>query len=98
MVGHDHAPSQKSEERSPAVQARHARLGMRLFAIYFVLYATFMGLVAFDRERLKISVASGINLALVYGLGLIAAAIVLAFFYGWLCRRGNPTDSDEAPH
>ena len=36
MVGLDHTPSQSSEERSPAVQAQHARLGLKLFGIYFV--------------------------------------------------------------
>jgi uncharacterized membrane protein (DUF485 family) len=88
MVGMDHGPAESSEERSPELQARHARLGLGLFAIYFALYAVFMGLAAFDPARLSIRVVGGINLALVYGFVLIAAAIVLAFLYGWLCRSG----------
>ena len=31
-------------------------------------------------------VFAGINLAVVYGLGLIAAAFILALLYVWLCR------------
>jgi uncharacterized membrane protein (DUF485 family) len=29
---------------------------------------------------------AGVNLAIVYGMGLIAAALVLALVYAWLCR------------
>jgi uncharacterized membrane protein (DUF485 family) len=32
--------------------------------------------------------AVGINVAVLYGLGLIAAAFVLALGYAWLCRSG----------
>ncbi len=98
MVGMDHGPAESSEERSPELQARHARLGLALFAVYFVLYAIFMGLAAFDPARLAATVLGGVNLALAYGFGLIAAAIVLAFLYGWLCRSGsNAAPREERP-
>ena len=94
MVGMDHGPAESSEERSPRLQARHARLGLALFAVYFLLYAVFMGLAAFDPARLSVRVLGGVNLALAYGFGLIAAAIILAFLYGWLCRSSQ----NDQPH
>jgi uncharacterized membrane protein (DUF485 family) len=92
MVGIDHGPAESSEERSPELQARHARLGLGLFAVYFVLYAIFMGLAAFAPARLAARPLGGVNLALVYGFGLIATAIILAFLYGWLCRSSGPAE------
>ena len=38
MVGVDHGPAESAEERSPELQARHARLGLALFGVYFALY------------------------------------------------------------
>ncbi len=95
MVGMDHGPAEAAEERSPELQARHARLGLWLFSIYFALYTVFILLTAFDLPRLAVSVAGGVNLALVYGFGLIAAAIVLALLYGWLCRTAKPAPGGE---
>jgi uncharacterized membrane protein (DUF485 family) len=34
-------------------------------------------------------VVAGLNLAIVYGFGLIIAALVLAAVYGWLCRTSR---------
>jgi uncharacterized membrane protein (DUF485 family) len=35
---------------------------------------------------MEVIVFAGVNLAVLYGLGLIAAAFVLALVYAWLCR------------
>ncbi len=95
MVGMDHGPAESAEERSPELQAWHARLGLVLFGVYFALYIVFILLAAFDLSRLAASVIGGVNLALVYGFGLIAAAIVLALLYGWLCRTPAPVQRGE---
>jgi uncharacterized membrane protein (DUF485 family) len=85
MAGFDHGPAVPSEPDDPAVSARNSRYGLILFAIYFAFYAVFVMLNAFWPDVMSRPVA-GVTLAVSYGLGLIAAAIVLAFVYTWLCR------------
>ncbi len=85
MAGFDHGPATPSEPDDPAVSARNARYGLILFVIYFSFYVVFVVINAFWPDVMSIPVA-GVTLAVSYGLGLIAAAIVLAFLYSWLCR------------
>lgn len=86
MVGLGHgAAGEREREHAPTV-ARNARSGLILFAIYLVLYLGFMLISAFWPDVLDRIVFAGINLAIVYGFGLILAAIVLALLYSWICR------------
>jgi uncharacterized membrane protein (DUF485 family) len=78
-----HTPT---EVVDPVLAARNARLGLILFTVYSTLYLTFVLLNAFAPQVMTFTVFAGINLAVVYGLGLIAAAFVLALLYAWLCR------------
>ncbi|MFM8290707.1 MAG: DUF485 domain-containing protein [Planctomycetia bacterium] len=68
-----------------AARAR-ARVGLAMFALYVALYAGFMALVLLRPEWLSKRPFGGTNLAIAYGLGLIAAAIVLAGLYMAACR------------
>ncbi len=68
---------------------RNARLGLWLFGAYLLIYGGFVALAAFSPETMEATPAAGVNLAIWYGFGLIAAAIVLALIYGWLCRPGS---------
>jgi len=73
---------------------RNSQLGLALFFVYCVLYGGFVGLAAFAPGVMERTPAAGVNLAIWYGFGLIAAAIVLALIYGWLCsRESKPTRS-----
>ena len=65
-----------------------SRSGLLLFAIYVALYAGFIFLAVFRTEALAEPVLAGVNLATVYGLGLILAALVLAVAY-MMMRRGE---------
>lgn len=76
--------------------ARNARYGLVLFTAYLLLYAGYMLLNAFRPEVMDIVVYAGVNLATVYGLGLIAAALLLALVYGWLCRAPVSPRGDRA--
>jgi uncharacterized membrane protein (DUF485 family) len=64
---------------------RNARYGLWLFTAYVVLYGGFILLAAF-RHDLMDRPAMGVNLAIAYGMILIAAALVLAMLYMLLCR------------
>ena len=52
--------------------------GLVLFWIYVALYAGFMALVLVRPDLLSLRPFGGVNLAILYGMGLIAAAFVLA--------------------
>lgn len=72
-------------DNHPETVSRNARNGLMLFAVYVVLYVGFMLLNAFAHERMQQPVLAGLNLAIVYGMGLIIAALLLALVYMWLC-------------
>lgn len=65
---------------------------MILFVIYVALYLGFMILAAFDPELMaKPTPLAGVNLAIVYGVGLIVAALVLAFVYTLVSKSAEST-------
>ena len=70
----------------PHVVSRNARFGLALFAVYVLLYAGFIFLAVFRTDSLGEPALFGVNLAILYGFGLIAAAIVLALVYMILTR------------
>ena len=95
MSHFDHAPAEQErvDEREVRRRARH---GLILFAIYFVLYGGFVLLNVFFPKLMETTPVAGVNLAILYGLGLIAAALALALVYAWLCRprNGEPPRTD----
>ncbi|MGH7343152.1 MAG: DUF485 domain-containing protein [Candidatus Rokuibacteriota bacterium] len=70
--------------------ARATRHGLRLFSLYVILYGGFMGLSAFAPQLMAEASWGGVNLAVLYGMGLIVSALVLAGVYMALCRRSGP--------
>ena len=84
MPGFDSAPA-APEPHDLRTARRNKRYGLILFAIYLAIYATVVGLNAF-RPELMDRTWGGLNVATLYGFGLIIAALVLAALYGWLCR------------
>ena len=85
-ISHDRLNATQSE-------SRNARYGIVLFAAYVILYGLFVYLSAFKPQVMASRPFGGVNLAVLYGLGLIVAAIVLALVYMMICRAG----SGEAP-
>jgi uncharacterized membrane protein (DUF485 family) len=85
MSAFDHTPSPTTDVPPPE-NTRNARYGLILFAIYSLFYAAFMVLNAFTPKVMEVTVLGGINLAIVYGLGLIVLAFVLSLLYAWMCR------------
>ena len=86
MPGFDHAPSPTPEPEPEQGATRRTLYGRVLFTFYLVLYGGFVLLNAFSPETMEQTPVAGVNLAILYGLGLIAVAFVLALVYDWLCR------------
>lgn len=74
----------------PKTRGHHARWGLILFSVYVVCYTGFIILAAFDYQAMKSPTPFGsVNLAIMYGMGLILAALLLALIYLFLCRPQN---------
>jgi len=78
----------------PTAWAYNARIGMILFAIYCAIFAGFIYLSAFARDVMARPSVGGMNLAVVYGFGLIFGAFALAVVYMVACRQ-EPDDRPE---
>jgi uncharacterized membrane protein (DUF485 family) len=59
--------------------------------LYLALYLGFMLLTTFRLDVMSTTPIAGVNLAILYGLLLIVAALVLALFYMW--RSRTPGDA-----
>ena len=81
------------------MQTRNSRIGLVLFGIYLLLYGGFVFLNAFSPESMEAIPLAGVNLAIVFGFGLILVAFVLALVYGFLCRtteeQAETKEADE---
>ncbi len=63
------------------------RLGVIMFVIYAVIYAGFVAVNLISPVLMEAIVAAGLNLAVVYGFGLIVFALILALIYNGICGR-----------
>ena len=87
------ADAPHADNHAPTI-ARNARYGLWLFGAYVLLYGGFMGLNAFAPQRMGQPALAGVNLAIVYGIALIIAALALAVVYMILCRNPGRDDAD----
>jgi uncharacterized membrane protein (DUF485 family) len=71
--GVDHASDYKS------------KLGVYMFIAYVLVYAGFIVINVASPKLMGVIVFAGLNLALVYGVGLIVLAIVMGLIYNKLC-------------
>ena len=77
------------------MESSNARLGLFMFVIYTTLYSAFVLLNAFKPELMEVTPIAGINIAILYGFGLIVAALVMALIYGWLCKEDTPSSDKQ---
>ena len=77
-----------SRDDDPAVSARRNRLGLRLFVAYLALYWGFMGATVFAPAWMGATIG-GVNVAIIYGVGLIAVALGMALVYVRLTYGGE---------
>lgn len=63
-----------------------AKLGMWMFILYTSVYAGFILITVINPSLMSKDVGN-LNLAIVYGLGLIVLALILALIYNFLCTK-----------
>lgn len=75
-VGKDYAPGYKT------------RLGVWMFLLYALVYGGFLAINLIQPTMMADETPIlGLNLAVVYGFGLIVVALLMALIYNWLCTR-----------
>ncbi len=57
------------------------RVGLKLFAIYCLAYGAFIALNVAGPQLMPVPVVAGVNLAIIFGLGLILLAFALSLVY-----------------
>jgi len=85
MAGHGPAADWGEDKASGYKQ----RLGIYLFIVYCVVYAAFVALNTFSPKMMGMIVFSGLNLAVVYGMGLIILAIIMGVIYNHKCTKAE---------
>ena len=70
------------------------KLGVILFIVYTLVYAGFVFINVMFPKLMKTDIGS-LNLAIVYGFGLIILAIVLALIYNHICTRAEEKAEKE---
>ena len=66
-----------------------------MFFVYLTLYAGFVGLNAFCPQLMELTPVAGLNVAILYGFGLILGALALSLIYGVLCACRPVENSSE---
>jgi uncharacterized membrane protein (DUF485 family) len=82
-------------EKDPAASFK-MRLGVWMFALYFLVYAGFVAINLFQPLLMEKTVLLGLNLATVYGMGLIIVALIQALIYDAICRSREQTMASGA--
>lgn len=80
-----HEPAAKAEKNYASEWK--AKLGIKLFWLYCLIYSGFVGIAVFATEKMKTPILAGTNLAIIYGLGLIIFAIILGLIYNHYCTQ-----------
>ena len=86
----DHSPDKKN-----------AALGMRLFLVYSLFYASFVFVNAFAASWSEWAPFGGLNLAVIWGFALILLAFILALAYGVMCvpeKEASSNEEEDAEH
>jgi len=74
-MGQDHSIQKKT------------RLGIILFLIYLFIYSGFVFIGTLFPKLLGEEFSGGLNLAFVYGMGLIVLAALMGLAYNYFCTR-----------
>lgn len=80
-----HGPSVEWKEDKAV--AYKTSIGVKLFLVYCIIYAGFILINTFASQLMETKIMFGLNLAIVYGFGLILIAIIMGLVYNHLCTK-----------
>jgi uncharacterized membrane protein (DUF485 family) len=80
-----HEPAAKQEKDNASDWK--AKLGIKLFWLYCIIYMGFVGIAVFATDLMKKPVLAGVNLAIIYGMALIVFAVILGLIYNHVCTK-----------
>ena len=86
-------PAQLPEDRASDFKAR---IGMILFVVYGLIYAGFVIINTLSPKTMGESIMFGLNLAVVYGFGLIILVLVMGLIYNAICTRAENEATNAA--
>jgi len=94
----EHGPS--SDWGEDKATEYKSRLGIYLFIVYCIVYAGFVAINTVSPKAMGVIIFAGLNLACVYGFGLIILAIVMGLIYNAMCtaaedRMNQPAGEDK---
>lgn len=64
-----------------------SKVGLVLFGIYSLIYAGFVFINTLTPKTMGTKIIFGLNLAVVYGFGLILLAIIMGVLYNHYCTK-----------
>lgn len=80
-----HKPA-KSSGTDHAIEYKR-RIGAYMFALYGFIYAGFVAINIVKPVLMEKIILGGLNLAVIYGFGLIIFALILALIYNLMCAK-----------
>ena len=81
----DHGPAKKmGKDNASEIKSK---IGLVLFIVYGLIYAGFIAINTLWPKLMEVYVVLGLNLAVVYGFGLIILAIVMGLIYNSVCTN-----------
>ena len=75
---------QSAEDRASPYKTR---VGVRMFVVYALIYVGFIAINVINPLLMETIIFAGLNLAIVYGFGLIILAIILAIIFNAMCMK-----------
>lgn len=80
-----HGEAVKLEKDESA--ALKSKIGLILFGVYALIYAGFIVINTLTPKTMGTRIILGLNLSVVYGIGLIILAIVMGIAYNHFCTK-----------
>ncbi|MBM3404248.1 MAG: DUF485 domain-containing protein [Bacteroidetes bacterium] len=75
------------EIKTDKAAAKKAKLGVKMFIAYTLVYAGFVFIGLSKPEWMGLELIGKQNIAIIYGFGLIVLAIVMGFIYNYFCTK-----------
>lgn len=90
-----HESADTSNEKDLA-QSYKTRLGVWMFFTYALVYIGFVLINITKPVLMEKDIIFGLNLAVVYGFGLIILSLIMALIYNYLCARKEKALNDAS--